>query len=207
MAQTILKSDRKYTFSDYFYLNNPAEEIAAEFDYTLISTFLELPKTLDIPEERLQVLRDNYNKTLPFITLTTEIAKREFLVAPLLVELIKSTNARISVEYPIDVNEKLSGSLDYLIRSQRDLIVIEAKKGDMERGFNQLLTEMIAVDKSDLLDSPEKFYGAITVGELWRFCFLEPATKRIFRDIHTFRVPEDVDEVFSILTGILQVNN
>ncbi|MBC7797690.1 MAG: hypothetical protein H7Z37_12525, partial [Pyrinomonadaceae bacterium] len=63
MAQTILKSDRRYTFSDYFYLNNPAEEIAAEFGYTLISTFLELPKTLDIPEERLRVLRDNYNQT------------------------------------------------------------------------------------------------------------------------------------------------
>lgn len=49
----------------------------------------------------------------------------------------------------LDVSDKLSGSLDYLLRSTQELIVIEAKKKDVDSGFNQLAAEMIALDKYD----------------------------------------------------------
>jgi hypothetical protein len=51
------------------------------------------------------------------------------------------------VEYPIEINDRLGGSLNYLIRSNQDLIVVEAKKGDLDKGFNQLAAELIALDQ------------------------------------------------------------
>ena len=56
------------------------------------------------------------------------------------------TNVENPLEYPIDINDKLNGWLDYLIRSQQEIVVIEAKKGDLEKGFTQLAAEMIALD-------------------------------------------------------------
>ena len=43
-------------------------------------------------------------------------------------------DAKLNVEYAIDVNDKLNGVMDYLIRSKQELVVIEAKKGDLEKG-------------------------------------------------------------------------
>ena len=77
----ILKADKKYTFSDYFELNYPTEEIIAEFGYNYIFTELELPKST-LPIIKLDRLRQTYITKLPFISLTSEMAKREFYIAP-----------------------------------------------------------------------------------------------------------------------------
>jgi hypothetical protein len=52
---------------------------------------------------------------------------------------------------------------------------------------------MIAMDiyeeeRTDLA----RVYGAITIGEVWRFAVLEREEKHLIRDIHTFRFPEDL---------------
>jgi len=56
--------------------------------------------------------------------------------------------------------------LDYLLRSQKNLLVIEAKNDDLTRGFTQLAVELIAlaeVEENNIL------YGAVTIGDVWRF--------------------------------------
>jgi hypothetical protein len=52
--------------------------------------------------------------------------------------------------------------------------------------------------KQDLL------YGAITVGDLWRFGVLQRQQKAIYKDIDSFRVPLDLEDLFKILLGILK---
>jgi hypothetical protein len=102
------------------------------------------------------------------------------------------------------LNDKLSGLVDYLIRSKQNLIVIEAKKGDLDKWFNQLAIEMIALDQYEecgLLN----FYGAVTVGDSWKFAILQRQEKRIIKDIHSYRIPEDIEDVYSILKGILEL--
>jgi hypothetical protein len=82
-------------------------------------------------------------------------------------------------------------------------VVIEAKKADMERGFSQLAVEMIAVDKYiEETDAP--IYGAVTVGDLWRFGVLDRKEKLILKDIDSYRVPSDLEELFSVFVGILR---
>ena len=103
----------------------------------------------------------------------------------------------------IKVTEYLKGNLDYWIHSTRQFLVVEAKKADMEKGFTQLAIELIAMDQ--YLDATSDFlYGAITIGDLWRFGTLDRQQKRILKDIDSFRVPLDLEELFQVLIGILK---
>lgn len=133
-----------------------------------------------------------------------EIAKREVIIAPLLHALIRQIDVRLNIEYPLNVEDiRLGGSLDYLLRGQQEIVVIEAKKHDLDRGFNQLMAELIALDHYEDAKKPSILYGAITVGESWRFVQLNRKKKCILRDIHSFRFPEDTRDILAILKGLL----
>ena len=203
MKKSVFKEGKKYTFSDYFELNNPTEEIVAELGYSLALRDLNLPQSKDIDPDILDEIQTSYYELLPKITLNSEVAKREFMIAPLLHKVIRQIDAKLNIEYPIDVNERLSGSLDYLIRSKQELVVIEAKKGDLDRGFNQLAAEIIALDQYEDEDHPEVLYGALTIGEVWRFALLTRKAKSLIKDVHIYRFPEDTEDIFGILMGIL----
>ncbi|MDM8523099.1 hypothetical protein QUF80_06985 [Desulfococcaceae bacterium HSG8] len=185
-------------------MNNPTEEIASEFGYSFDTKILDLPVAKKTDQKEIMKWQENFYEILPKITLNSEMAKREFMIAPVLWGIIRHVKAKINVEYPIEIDDKLGGSLDYLIRSEQELIVIEAKKGDLDKGFNQLTAEMIALDKYEEEGSPELLYGAVSIGELWRFGVLERKAKNIYKDLHTYRVPEDMENVFTIILGILQ---
>ncbi|RLC01508.1 MAG: hypothetical protein DRI57_31015 [Deltaproteobacteria bacterium] len=203
MKKSIFKKDKKYTFHDYFEMTNPTEEIVGEFGYSFSLEVIDLPEYRNYEPDPIENLRNTYYKILPRITLTSEIAKREFLIAPILLEIVKNTDSRINVEYPLEVNDKLSGSLDYLIRSDRDMIIIEAKKGELDRGFNQLAAELIAMDKYEEDSPAELLYGAVTIGEIWKFGILQRKQKHLTKDMHSFRIPEDTEKIFSVLMGII----
>jgi hypothetical protein len=47
----------------------------------------------------------------------------------------------------------------------------------------------------------------ITIGDLWRFGRLDRAQKRILKDIDSFRVPSDLEELFRVLIGILKADS
>lgn len=204
MKKSIFKEGKKYTFSDYFDMNNPTEEIVGEFGYSFSMEVADLPQSDSYDKEIIKKLKETYYRILPKITLTSETAKREFLIAPILMEIVRTTDSKIHVEYPIELDDRLSGLLDYLIRSEQQLIVIEAKKGDLDKGFNQLAAQLIALDRYEDSDFPN-FYGAVTLGDIWRFGILKRKEKHIIKDIHSYRIPEDIENVFSVLTGIVEL--
>lgn len=204
MRKSILKKDKKYTFADYFELNNPTDEIVQEFGYQYLFAELVLPQTTR-SFGSLEKLRETYVKKLPFISLNSEAAKREFYISPLLLEILEYIQPQINVEYPLDGGENLSGSVDYLIRYQHDLIMIEAKKGDLEKGFNQLAVELIALDKASS-DETQFLYGAVTLGDVWRFGLLDRTAKLLRKDMNAYVLPADLEQLFSILLGILHSN-
>ncbi|CAK8725075.1 Type I restriction enzyme R protein N-terminal domain-containing protein [Candidatus Electrothrix laxa] len=203
--KSIFTEGKKYTFSDYFELGNPTEEIIKSLGYSFFTQPLDLPRKNNISPELINRLSTAYYSILPKISVNSEIAKREVMIAPVLHAVIQYMNARLNIEYSVSINDKLSGTIDYLFRSSQELIVIEAKKGDLDRGFNQLAAEMIAMDiyeeeQTDLA----RVYGAITIGEVWRFAVLEREKKHLIKDIHTFRFPEDLHDLLSILSGMLE---
>ena len=203
MSKSIFVEGKRYSFSDYFNMSNPSEEIISELGYGLDFQEMSFPLVSDIEQGTVDRIKNFHHRLLPKITTNSEIAKREFMIAPLLHEAILEIDAKLNVEYPIDVDDRLNGVIDYLIRSKADLIVVEAKKGDLDRGFNQLAAEMIALDKYEETDAPEKLYGAITIGEVWRFSLLKRKEKTIIKDINLFRFPQDTKEILCVLSDIL----
>ncbi|WP_083234214.1 hypothetical protein [Candidatus Marithrix sp. Canyon 246] len=203
MKTSIFKKNKKYTFSDYFEMNHPTKEIAAEFGYSFAFEVMQLPKYSDYDKDFVKTLQETYYTILPKINLNSEMAKREFLVAPLLLEIARTSDITINIEYSLNVNDKLSGLLDYLLIANQDLIIIEAKKKDIDNGFNQLVAELIALDKLEDNEKIEYIYGAVTLGDIWKFGILDRKNKHIIKNIHSHTIPEDTGEVFSILMGIL----
>jgi len=203
MKKSIFKEHRKYTFSDYFEMNQPTSEIAGEFGYSFAYEVIELPKYTDYDKQFVKTLQETFYTIFPKITLNSEIAKREFLIAPLLLEIARSTNTTIQVEYPLEVDDKLSGFLDYFLVANQELIITEAKRKDIDSGFNQLVAELIALDKYEENENNDTLYGAVTLGDLWKFGLLERQKKHIIKNIHSHTIPEDTGEVFAILMGIV----
>jgi hypothetical protein len=87
------------------------------------------------------------------------------------------------------------------LRSTNNLLVIEAKNDDLTRGFTQLAVELIALSH---IEEKNVFYGAVTMGDVWRFGKLERSTQLITQDINLFKVPDDLDSLVKILIGILE---
>ena len=201
MHKAILQKDKSYTFSDYFHLAYPTKDIVAEFGYVYDLRKIPLPHG-DLTDT-LHKLKATFYKKLPRISLTSEAAKREVLVAPILLELMEYIEVNLDIEYPVYVNEWLKGDDDYLLQSTQEFVVVEAKNADLEKGFSQLAVELIAMEQYLEEYHQPILYGAVTVGNIWQFGSLEREHKRISKDIDTFRIPLDVDELFNILIGIL----
>jgi hypothetical protein len=197
--QKILDESREYTFRSYFELPYETDQILAEFDYSLIVGNLSLPHTSRQLAE-IASLKQRITATLPFISLSSETARRESLVSPVLLDLVRYCQCQLRFEYTINVNSWLKGNLDYLVKSNQELLVIEAKNDDMTRGFTQLAVQLIAMSH---VEDQNIFYGAVTMGELWRFGKLDRNQKTIFRDIHLFKVPDDLDDLLKVMVGIL----
>ena len=204
---TILKPGQSYTFRQYFEMAYEPEDILAEFGYTLQRSPLLLPQstaTLD----RLDNLKARIEESLPYISLTSEAARRELLIAPLLLDVVHYTHAQLRLEYPLTVTEQLKGSLDYYLYSVgldalRKLLVIEAKNADLARGFTQLAVELIALDQ--WLDSDQStLQGAVSTGDIWQFGVLHRQQKQIHQGVRLYRVPDELESVVRILVKVLE---
>ena len=196
----ILQEDQSYTFSSYFDLPYETDDILREFHYSFIKTELSLPQTDRTVVDELLLIKEKIRKVLPLISLSSETARRETLVAPILLEIIAICNCQLKIEYPLRVSDRLKGTLDYLLQSRHDLLVIEAKKDDLTKGFTQLAVELIAL--SEITDQ-DIFYGAVTTGNLWQFGKLDKIEKTIYQDLNLFKIPNDLLDLGKVLLGIL----
>lgn len=199
--QRILQKDGNYSFRSYFELPFDTDEILAEFDYNFSRSRLQLPRT-SRQLERLDVLQEQLEETIPYVTLSSEAAKREIFIAPVLTRVAVICQQLLRIEYPLKVNNLLQGSLDYFIQSQRSVIVVEAKRDDLTRGFTQLAVELIAVSMSR--EEQDIFYGAVTMGDVWVFGKLDRNSRTVTRDISSYTLPDDLAELIKILVGILE---
>ena len=79
----ILQEDQSYTFSSYFDLPYETDDILREFHYSFIKTELSLPQTDKTVVDELLLIKEKIRKVLPLISLSSETARRETLVAPI----------------------------------------------------------------------------------------------------------------------------
>lgn len=197
----LLDPTRSYTFSNYFELNVDVFALVAEFGYSLARSQLQLPQFLG-QLEQVDALKARIETILPYVDLVNETARREIFIAPIVSELVRISHARLSIEYPLQVNAQLQGSLDYYLRTQTHLLIIEAKQADLTRGFTQLAMELIALEQWTELTQPD-LLGAVTTGNIWQFGMLHRESKQIEQGLNLYRVTEDIEAVMRILLAAL----
>ena len=204
----LLDPNQSYTFSRYFELVFEASELAQEFGYKLTRKTLNLPQ---FPGEldRLQELRERIEEVLPFVPLTTELARREILISRVVTELIHYTQAELRIEYGLKVSNWLQGSLDYLLRLNliNQLLVIEAKYEDLTRGFTQLVAQLVALDQweaSPTVSEQPILVGAVSTGTIWQFGTLDRKASQFEQGINSYRVPEDLEPLMRMLVAALK---
>ena len=85
----ILQEGHSYTFRSYFELPYEADDILAEFDYSLIKS---RAISASNNSKQLRPICQNLSKesedVLPFISLSNETARRETLVSPIMLEVM-----------------------------------------------------------------------------------------------------------------------
>jgi hypothetical protein len=202
MKKELISPDDSYTFSDYYKFRSSTEDILNYFGYSKQNESLQLPKS-DKIIPNFHALDERLKEHLIHISLENELTRREFLLAPILSEVRHITNSKLRSEYWFEYNHQLKGSLDYLLKNEKNLVIAEAKQADLTRGFTQLAVEMIALDKAEATEK-EIIYGAVTTGEEWRFGKLNRQTKTIFQDITLYVLPTNLEQIMQILIGILE---
>ena len=196
----ILKENQSYTFHSYFDLPYETDDILKEFGYSFMPKKLNLPTT-NKEISRLPDVKRQIDEILPFISLSSETARRETLVSPVLLEIVRFCKCQLKIEYPLRVNERLKGTLDYLLKSNHNLLIIEAKKDDLTKGFTQLAVELIALSE---IEDQDIFYGGVTIGNVWQFGKLDRIKQEIYQDLNLFKIPDDLLELGKVLVGILE---
>ncbi|MGD1863393.1 MAG: hypothetical protein ACFB0D_02445 [Phormidesmis sp.] len=205
MSRTrILDANSSYTFSKYFELNFDASDIFAELGCTFSRgplTFPDYTGSIGFSSD----LRRRLELALKVANITSEMARREGLIAPILFEICGYAEQELKIEYRVEVSNLLKGTLDYFIPAQQNLLVIEAKNADLGRGFTQLGAELIALDQWTKEETPI-LHGAVTTGESWRFGQFHRAERKVVQDTKLYSIPLELEKLLSILLGIIQLS-
>ncbi|MEM8641785.1 MAG: hypothetical protein AAGG51_23655 [Cyanobacteria bacterium P01_G01_bin.54] len=172
----------------------------------------------DIQEEKISdYLDETLGENIPLaLAIHTEKARSEMIVTPILIELRKVLNRRISlfsgVEFNVDKAKGLNGVCDYLISLSEEqlyvsspvIAVVEAKNDNIKSGLAQCAAEMIAAGLFNAQHgSPiNQVYGIVTTGSIWKFLKLEGTT--LYIDIKEYYI-EQLGKIMGILRHIIRL--
>jgi hypothetical protein len=199
----VLDPNESYTFSKYFDLPYAPEDILADLGCTFERSDRENLPYAQIALDWLPALALSMQRRLKRVNTTTEQARREALIFPLIDQICDQFNYSINIEYVVHVSPWLKGSLDYFIPSPSNLLIIEAKQSDLTKGFTQLAVELIALDQWVENDSPT-LYGAVSTGEIWRFGTYDRASHHVVEYLPLHPVPSELEFVTRTMIGMLQ---
>lgn len=142
---------------------------------------------------------------------STEKAKSEFIIAPILLELRRTLGAKFAlfsgVEWSVDPARGLNGYCDFIIgrgASQHVLqspyvAVVEAKNDLIRTGLGQCIAAMYAAWLSNERDGRPVLavHGIVSTGAAWKFL-------RLSGDLVTMDVPEYFIDNLPKIMGILR---
>ena len=166
----------------------------------------------EISNHLKETLSDNVSLAA---AINTEKARSELIIAPVLIEIRKIFNKKISffsgIELNVDKERDLSGFCDFIMSQSPEqlflnapvITVVEAKNENIMSGLGQCAAEMIA---SRIFNEQEgtilsKIYGVITSGNIWKFLKLED--NKIYIDLDDYSIKE-VSKLVGILCSMIE---
>lgn len=140
------------------------------------------------------------------LEISTEKARSELIIMPVLVEVRRQLNDQISlfsgVEFNVDAESGLKGVCDFLLSlSPLQLAVeapivalVEAKNENVPKGIAQCLAEMVAAQQfnREQENAIPTIYGVVTTGSLWKFLRLEGTIALVDETEHHISKPEKI---------------
>lgn len=185
------------------------EKIKGELGYQVIEGFGTFG---DLPMVSVSAfLTDLLVRFTPLaLSIDTEKARSEYIVAPILFELKSQLQNQVSLfsgrEFNVDVALGLTGYCDFLVsRSTEQLLIeapvlalVEAKNDNIASGLGQCMAEMIAAQMFNQQKGHplEWVYGVVTTGTNWKFLRLRD--RAIELDLNEYFLG-DLAKLFGIL--------
>lgn len=106
-------------FSDYFKSTYETKDIVQAFGYRYVVEAVNFALSTRASEDWATALQTRLADVVATFGLRDEQARREFLIAPILLEIgLRYKQIRVQTRYPIRVSEQLHGSLDCLLRTR-----------------------------------------------------------------------------------------
>lgn len=154
-------------------------------------------------------------ESLPLAIATgSEKARSELIISPVLLEVRKILHRTISLfsgaDFSVDPSLGLTGVCDFILSLSPEqleveapvVVIVEAKKADLNSGIGQCIAEMIAAQKFNEINQPaiSTIYGSVTNGTAWRFLQLKEQTVTI--DLTDYPLPP-VDVILGILVWMV----
>lgn len=191
------------------------QKLEADLQLTLEEADLySVVKPVEISAVFSEVLDENVPLAL---SIHTEKARSELIIAPVLVELRKAVHHQVSlfsgIELNVDPQKGLNGVCDFIISaSSRQILIsapliqiVEAKNENIKSGIPQCIAEMYAAqlfNRDKERDIPI-IYGVVTTGSSWKFLQLEGQVVTI--DSLEYFI-DNIQKIMAILLAMIQPN-
>jgi len=201
--QTGLKKYRSYS-------DLSIDDVRKNFSLTILRPVLfEYIGTVEPGQWLQEMLHESF-----VISVVSEKARSEFIVAPILLYIMKLHNGKISIysgaKFDVEAAQGLRGICDFILSKSPVLptvqapafMMVEAKKNDIEEGLGQCAAEMVAAqifNRREGNDIP-LVYGCVTTGESWQFLRLTGNILEIDRNRYFI---DKLQEILGILNTIV----
>src|SRR6266487_7182087 len=163
-----------------------------------------------------ELLRYTLAESVPVaLDISTEKARSEFIIAPVLLEVRRQLDYRISlfsgVEFNVNPEQGLRGVCDFLLSlsplqltiQAPVVMVVEAKNENVKQGISQCIAEMLAAQQfnQERNNAIETVYGVVTTGSAWKFLRLTRTSVMV--DATEYHISQ-VERVVGILVAMIK---
>jgi hypothetical protein len=149
------------------------------------------------------------------IAFYSEKSRSEFIVAPVLLACQKMVHAECcvysGVRLDVDSQRGLTGQCDFVVSRTSPtpilraplLVIVEAKRNDIEEGLGQCAAQMIAARlfNENHKVPLDRVYGCVTTGEAWQFLRLQELALVVDSDRYYLL---QIAEILGILMAIIR---
>lgn len=194
--------------------NFTLSKVKNDFNITTLENQVLFP-TIELIQPS-ELLTQNLKENLSLATaINTEKARSELIIMPVLTEVRRYLQGKISlfsgVDFNVDFENGLNGTCDFILTRSSEqffitkpvVTIIEAKRENIPSGLGQCIATMIAAQRFNEQEGEpiDTLYGAVTTGTDWKFLKLIQQTAYI--DSSDYFISE-IDKILGILVSTLQ---
>lgn len=197
--------------------NFTLSKVKSDFQITTIETEILFPQIS--PVQPSDLLSLNLKENLSLATaINTEKARSELIIMPVLTEVRRYLQGRVSLfsgaDFNVNLERGLNGTCDFILTRSSEqffitkpvITIVEAKRENIPSALEQCIATMIAAQQFNAQEGEpvDVIYGAVTTGTDWKF--LKLIEQAAYIDRSNYFISE-VDKILGILVSTLQLKS